>query len=483
MLSNLSDEGMNIDLSIYKISLPPQINRQKIQAKKNTATGKPIYRYHNTKFSLNKKQIIDLLMGTKLYGKPEVALRELLQNSIDACLLRQKLSESWNIDYTPNIKVSLSENNGIDYLQVSDNGIGMNQHIIDNYYTNIGCSYYSSREFSELITSLKTSFLPISRFGIGILSCFMVCDSLEVITKRIKERYESDDALRVSIEGYESLFVISDANKKEPGTDTILTLRKAHPWERMNKDEFLKCIRTIVPNPAVQIDIKTEKGYEIHSSDHFNNLDLELLLDYTWQADENINKIEIDLTLDEYSFRGKGCIGIIVRNDVPVDGIEICSTDIDINGETYTLSSNMEYGVNCISEKSKMLSVNVDGDITTDDSIWKKCNSKSSLSIHGIEVPSNLFPDHYYRGQSETVIKLPFPFSFRLDIGQSSDLNLNSARTQIIYDDKWLLFEENLYRTICKKLVDTLNISDWNKLKKIIQKRNETTFNKIVQQF
>ena len=49
--------------------------------------------------------------------------------------------------------------------------LGMNQHIIDNYYTNVGCSYYSSREFSELMVSFKSSFTPISRFGIGILSC------------------------------------------------------------------------------------------------------------------------------------------------------------------------------------------------------------------------------------------------------------------------------------------------------------------------
>lgn len=122
-------------------------------------SGKPIYRYHDTKFSLSKKQIIDLLMGTKLYGKPGVALRELLQNSIDACLLRQKLSELWGIEYTPKVKVSLYTKNNVDYLRVSDNGVGMNQHIIDNYYTNVGCSYYSSREFSELMVSFKLNIL------------------------------------------------------------------------------------------------------------------------------------------------------------------------------------------------------------------------------------------------------------------------------------------------------------------------------------
>jgi len=111
----------------------------------------------------------------------------LLQNSIDACLLRQKLSELWGIEYTPKVKVSLYTKNNVDYLQVSDNGVGMNQHIIDNYYTNIGCSYYSSREFSDLMVSFKSSFTPISRFGIGILSCFMVCDSMEQLEELGKD--------------------------------------------------------------------------------------------------------------------------------------------------------------------------------------------------------------------------------------------------------------------------------------------------------
>ncbi|WP_420314704.1 ATP-binding protein [Blautia massiliensis (ex Durand et al. 2017)] len=136
--------------------------------------------------------------------------------------------------------MSLYTKNNVDYLRVSDNGVGMNQHIIDNYYTNVGCSYYSSREFSELMVSFKSSFTPISRFGIGILSCFMVCNSMEVTTRRIRERFECDEALHISIEGYESLFVISDSDKKEPGTDNSesFCLSKQASIEFCNKAEI-----------------------------------------------------------------------------------------------------------------------------------------------------------------------------------------------------------------------------------------------------
>ena len=104
------------------------------------------------------------------------------------------------------------------------------------------------------------------------------------------------------------------------------------------------------------------------------------------------------------------------------------------------------------------------------------------MSIHGIEVPYNLFPD-YSNTMSKAVLKIPFPFSFRLDIGVNSDLNLNSARDQIIYDEKWLIFEENLYRIICKKLKDILSSSDWTILNEIIQKNDAEIFRRVANSF
>ena len=232
----------------------------------------------------------------------------------------------------------------------------------------------------------------------------------------------------------------------------------------MNEEEFMQCIKGIVPNPAVQIEIETNKGSELYSSDYFDDLDLKPLLDYSWNNIKNIRKIDIDLTCEEYGFKGKGCIGILIKNGLPAEEIEILSKDVEIDGEIYTLSSNIKYKTNCITS-------------------WlERFKSKASLSIHGIEVPYNLFPD-YSNGMSKAVLKIPFPFSFRLDIGVNSDLNLNSARDQIIYDEKWLTFEENLYRIICRRLKDTLSSSDWKILNEIIQKNNTDTFSRVANSF
>lgn len=203
---------------------------------------------------------------------------------------------------------------------------------------------------------------------------------------------------------------------------------------------------------------------------------------YSWNNIKNIRKIDIDLTCEEYGFKGKGCIGILIKNGLPAEEIEILSKDVEIDGEIYTLSSNIKYKTNCITETSTSISVDEDGEIDTNTSWSERFKSKASLSIHGIEVPYNLFPDYSNR-MSKAVLKIPFPFSFRLDIGVNSDLNLNSARDQIIYDEKWLTFEENLYRIICRRLKDTLSSSDWKILNEIIQKNNTDTFSRVANSF
>lgn len=294
-------------------------------------------------------------------------------------------------------------------------------------------------------------------------------DSNELIKKAIEH---------IDRELYESLFVISDSDKKDPGTDTILTLRPVHPWDRMDEDEFVQCIKGIVPNPAVQIEIETDKRSESYSSDYFDDLDLSPLLDYSWNNTKNIRKIDIDLTCEEYGFKGRGCIGILIKNDMPVEEIEILSKDVEIDGEIYTLSSSVKYKNNCITETSTSISVDEDGEIDTNTSWSERFKSKSSLSIHGIEVPYNLFPN-YSNKMSKAVLNILFPFSFRLDIGVNSDLNLNSARDQIIYDEKWLTFEENLYQVICKRLKEQLSLSDWERLNEIIQKNGKNIFSRV----
>lgn len=466
VLANLNSDFIE-DISHFRIPLPAYVDRRKIKARKDIATGKPIYRYHDTKFTLSKRQVVDLLMGTKLYGKPEVALRELIQNSIDACLLRQRLSEIWNDNYKPNITVSFYTENDVDYLRVSDNGIGMNQHIIDNYYTNIGRSYYTSTEFYDLIAEIKCSFKPISRFGIGILACFMVCDNMEVNTRKVVGQYQYDAPLKITIEGYDSIFIITDSERREPGTDTKLKLRKMHPWQKMSKSEFIECVQKLIPLPPFEIFIETEDIQKTYSPEAFEELDLNLNNDYTWKEEDNIRIIDINLNSLDKGFRGKASVAFIVNSkNTPVSRLEISSKDVYVENEIYSLSSSISYGINCIRKNTSSLEVNEDGEIESNDGFREITKSKSFLSIHGIDVPCSLFSDYMNYGQ-KSVLHFPFPIRLRLDVGGSNDLNLNSARTQIIYDDTWLQFEKDLFETVCIKIKEAIGPKMWANIKAI----------------
>src|SRR5690606_92799 len=254
----------------------------KIQTQR-TVHNKPLYIYRDTQFNLSKKQVIDLLMGTKLYGNPEVALRELLQNSIDACLLRKAQEEKWCNLYSPEINVKYYKEDGNIILEVDDNGTGMDQYIIDKYYSKVGSSFYKSTDFYNLKSVSNASFTPTSRFGIGILSCFMVADTLNVDTKRVYEPHDSSDPLNITVEGQESIFWIKEGNRKMPGTTTKLVLRKEkNPWDEMSEEDFIKSIDSVIPNPPFKLNIHTTTEVKTKDENSFLNYTSISLKDHTW---------------------------------------------------------------------------------------------------------------------------------------------------------------------------------------------------------
>lgn len=152
------------------------------------------YIYEDLDISFDYKKVLSILMGTELYSSAEVFLRELLQNAYDACFVRKELSvKSGDITYLPYVKVHFDSKNKI--LSVEDNGIGMDMSSIKNYVTKIGNSYYKSKEFqSELI-----DYTPISNFGIGILSCFMVSNSIRIDSLRYSTALTAREPINITL--------------------------------------------------------------------------------------------------------------------------------------------------------------------------------------------------------------------------------------------------------------------------------------------
>ncbi|WP_309895067.1 HSP90 family protein [Archangium sp.] len=128
------------------------------------------------RFQVNLRGVIELL-SHHLYSTPGVFVRELLQNATDAIRARQHLEPG----HPGTVRVELIEkqDGGLPTLLFSDDGVGLTEQELHRFLATIGES--SKRETLE---ARRNDF--IGQFGIGLLSCFMVCDELLVVTRSAK---------------------------------------------------------------------------------------------------------------------------------------------------------------------------------------------------------------------------------------------------------------------------------------------------------
>lgn len=146
----------------------------------------------NLKFTLEQNRILELLMGAQLYSDKYACLRELYQNSLDACRCQMAADEANGKESVGKIEFGIeTDKEGKKYVYCLDNGKGMSTHIIENYLLKIGSSYYKSSDFYQSQAATGNKFTPTSQFGIGILSCFMIGDRLEITTKEEGGEYIS----------------------------------------------------------------------------------------------------------------------------------------------------------------------------------------------------------------------------------------------------------------------------------------------------
>lgn len=113
------------------------------------------------------------LLARHVYSSPRVFVRELLQNGVDAVTARRALdpdAPSGPIVFRP------ADAGGDGALLVTDPGIGLTVDEVHELLATIGAS--AKRDELDLP---REGFL--GRFGIGLLSCFVVADRIEVLTR------------------------------------------------------------------------------------------------------------------------------------------------------------------------------------------------------------------------------------------------------------------------------------------------------------
>ena len=193
-----------MDALAYMNDKTHKLDIYKIQWRVRSIGFKPI----EIKFEFLRERMFEILSKEIYQGDPYVFLRELLQNSIDAIRFRKGILKRNGIE-TNNIgKIEVKSEllpTGDYLITWSDDGIGMDEYIVKNYLSMAGKSFYRSNDF--VVENVQMD--PISRYGIGILSCFMVADSLEITTKR--EPYLcNSNALRIYIPAIDKQFRIEE---------------------------------------------------------------------------------------------------------------------------------------------------------------------------------------------------------------------------------------------------------------------------------
>lgn len=173
-------------------------------------------------FRLDQEKILKLLTGHTLYNDPRIAIREVLQNSLDSVRFRKYLFPN-----EPMGKIEVIWDTRVRKLTIRDTGTGMTQEIIEKYLLNVGSSFYQS----ETVRQRHAGFSAISRFGIGVLTTFMIADEVQILTVHPDDEF----ARRLTLPSVVKSYLIKKIPKDHPdvqpiglhGTEVVLQVRRS----------------------------------------------------------------------------------------------------------------------------------------------------------------------------------------------------------------------------------------------------------------
>ena len=161
------------------------------------------------KFQTESKELLNLMINS-IYSNKEVFLRELISNASDAIDKYKLMMLQSEGKYQPkDYKIQLVRNKDERYLEVIDNGIGMEKEDLEKNLGTIARS--GTKEFLQKCKEQKEKNEDvdlIGQFGVGFYSAFMVAKKIEVYTHSLSGHYyvfSSDGVETYTIEEAEKI--------------------------------------------------------------------------------------------------------------------------------------------------------------------------------------------------------------------------------------------------------------------------------------
>lgn len=166
------------------------------------------------KIKINLPNLLQML-GSNIYTEPDVAVREMIQNAHDTCIIRQTNEPDF---VGPQIKIAY--NRTAQTLTFDDNGAGMTEEELEKYLSTVGGGLTKVMREKLKDAGAEEALLLIGQFGIGILSAFSVANRVEVFTR---SHLPNSTGLKWACEG-DINFIIEPTYKPEIGTHLVLHL-------------------------------------------------------------------------------------------------------------------------------------------------------------------------------------------------------------------------------------------------------------------
>lgn len=256
----------------HSLILPGKVERR------ITATG---YLSGDYKMTLNQEKMIEFLISNGLNRNPTVFVKELIQNAINAIRARMQLDRHLSHDWKPQISISTWAEGECFWFRIEDNGIGMTEQTIREYFLGVGSSYYDSQQFVMDSAASKGNLIWKSDryYGIGILSCFVSDpenNHLELTTKHFRDGNEAYPAYRLSMHGINGYYTLSsDKNHRETASvmpdymdkgqrfiqdsGTIVAVRM-NLYQSGSTHNFKEIIQSYVVYPEIPIHYEGPEG-------------------------------------------------------------------------------------------------------------------------------------------------------------------------------------------------------------------------------
>lgn len=236
------------------------------------------------RFNVNLGGMIDIL-SNHLYSTPKVFLRELLQNAVDAVSLRKNIDNDYS---SPEVNIFVETNKSLCFR---DNGCGLTEEEIHKFISVIGES--SKRSDSGVF---------IGRFGIGLLSCFIVTDE---ITLRTRSAKQSDKVFEWH--GFsDGRYAVSEIQSNmEIGTEIVIIASKPYA-DLFTFDEVLENIKYYGMPIPYPIYISSADTVKVRANVLFGD----------FKGDEHENALEMGRRIFGVEYDFLDCIPLVSKNEL-----------------------------------------------------------------------------------------------------------------------------------------------------------------------